>query len=59
MNTGYVTGPGSPYLRRPTRSLEMVLAQRFEIPSPTGEPAEPHNVETKSGGNPAARFDKD
>lgn len=37
MTTRNLTEPMSPYLKRPTRSLEMVLAERFEIPCPTGE----------------------
>ena len=48
MNTGYVRGPVSPYLRRPTRSLEMVLAQRFEIPIPTEEAGETERTDAWS-----------
>ena len=40
MNSDDLNRPGSPYLRRPTRSLELVLAERAGIPCPTDEAAE-------------------
>jgi hypothetical protein len=57
MNTGYVRGPVSPYLRRPTRSLEMVLAQRFEIPIPTEEAGETERADAWNTDRPQTKRD--